>query len=85
MGDVIRSLYDAKTHLSKLVDRAAAGEEFIITKNGVPMARLVPVEKTKGKRVPGLGKGKIWISDDFDDPLPDDLLDLFYGPIEPPA
>ena len=85
MGDVLRSLYDAKTHLSELVDRAAAGEEFIITKNGVPMARIVPVAKTKGKRVPGLGKGKIWISDDFDDPLPDDILATLEEPLDPPA
>jgi prevent-host-death family protein len=86
VGDVIRNLYDAKTNLSKLVDRASKGEEFIITKNGVPMAKLVPIEQTKGKRKFGVWKGKIWISPDFDDPLPDDILRAFYeGPIEPPA
>ncbi len=85
MAGVLTSLYQAKTHLSKLVDRVAAGEEIIITKNGVPKARLVPIPQTKGKRVPGLGKGKIWIADDFDDPLPDDMLATLEEPLDPPV
>jgi prevent-host-death family protein len=83
MGDIIRNLYEAKTHLSELVDRAAKGEEIVIAKNGVPMAKLVPLEK-KPKRVPGGWEGKVWIADDFDEPLPDDLLRAFNeDPIEP--
>ena len=71
------NLYDAKTRLSELVDRAAAGEEVIIAKAGKPMARLVPLEKPH--RIPGRGKGKIWISDDFDDDLPEEILKEWEG------
>ena len=73
------NLYDAKTQLSKLVDRAADGEEIVIAKAGKPLARLVPLEKKKVRRVPGLWKGKIWVAPDFDDPLPPDLLAAFNG------
>jgi prevent-host-death family protein len=73
------ALYEAKTHLSSLVDRAAAGEEFVITKSGHPMARLVPIEPLPTTRVPGQGKGRWHVADDFDAPLPDDLLDAFEG------
>lgn len=73
------ALYEAKTHLSSLVDRAAAGEEFVITKSGHPMARLVPIEPLPTTRVPGQGKGRWHVADDFDAPLPDDLLDAFDG------
>ncbi len=73
------ALYDAKTHLSSLVDRAAAGEEFVITKSGHPMARLVPLERVVVERVPGQGKGQWHVAADFDSPLPDDLLDAFEG------
>jgi len=82
MGDIIKNLYEAKTELSSLVERAAKGEEIIIAKNGEPMARLVRFESTKGRRVPGCGKGKIWIADDFDAPLPDDILATLEEPIE---
>jgi prevent-host-death family protein len=84
MGDIIKNLYEAKTELSALVERAAKGEEIIIAKNGKPLARLVPLAKTKGKRKPGGWEGKVWISDDFNAPLPDELLKAFYeNPIEP--
>lgn len=81
------NIHEAKTHLSRLVERAAAGEEIIIAKAGKPMARLMPLEevKEKIKRKPGSMKGKIWISPDFDKPDPE-LEALFYdGPIEPPS
>jgi prevent-host-death family protein len=71
------NLYDAKTRLSELVDRAAAGEEVIIAKGGKPMARLVPLQVRE--RIPGRGKGKIWIADDFDAPLPEEILRAFEG------
>ena len=65
------NLYDAKTKLSELVDRAAAGEEVIIAKAGKPVARLVPLRVRE--RVPGRGKGVVRIADDFDAPLPEDV------------
>ena len=73
------SLYEAKTHLSRLVDRAAAGEEIVIAKSGRPRARLVPLEDTRPKRVPGKGKGRWRVGKDFDAPLPDDLIEGFEG------
>jgi prevent-host-death family protein len=85
VGDVIKNLYEAKTELSSLVERAAKGEEIVIAKNGEPMAKLVRYESTKGRRVPGCGKGKIWIADDFDTPLPDDILAALEEPLEPSA
>jgi prevent-host-death family protein len=78
MGKPI-NLYDAKTQLSRLVDRAADGEEIVIAKAGKPMARLVPIEKKKPRRVPGLLKGKIRIAPDFDAPLPPEILRAFNG------
>jgi prevent-host-death family protein len=74
------NIHEAKTHLSKLIERVRLGEEIIIAKAGTPVARLVP-EKRREPRKPGSAKGQIWIADNFDDPLPDDLLDLFEGPI----
>jgi prevent-host-death family protein len=83
MGEVVKNLYEAKTELSSLVERAALGEEIIIAKNGKPMARLVALKK-KLKRKPGGWEGKVWMSDDFWEPLPADLVRLFEeGPIEP--
>lgn len=76
------SLYEAKTHLSELVEEAARGREIVIAKSGKPKARLVPLapEDTRHLRRPGLGKGKgMWIADDFDAPLPPEILRLFYG------
>ncbi|HEX3345001.1 MAG TPA: type II toxin-antitoxin system Phd/YefM family antitoxin [Polyangiaceae bacterium] len=86
MGSATKSLYEAKTHLSELVDRASRGEEIVIAKNGIPMAKLVPLAKTTAKRKPGGWTGKVWIADDFDAPLPEDMSLLFEeAPIEPPA
>jgi len=70
-------VHEAKTHLSRLLQRVAAGEEIVITRGGEPVARLVPIENDARKRVLGLDEGKIWIADDFDAPLPDEILDLF--------
>ena len=70
-------MHAAKTHLSRLIDEAAAGEDIVIAKAGKPMVRLVPVETKRRRTGFGVDKGKIWISDDFDAPLPDDLLKLF--------
>lgn len=74
------NIHQAKTHLSRLLQRVAAGEEVTIARAGVPVARLVAVEPKPNKIRPlGMDRGKIWIADDFDDPLPDDLLKEFYG------
>ena len=64
------NLYEAKTQLSSLVDKAAAGDEIVIAKNGKPLAKLVPF-KPQTLRKPGKHKGKIWMSRDFDAPMPD--------------
>ncbi|MEI8257980.1 MAG: type II toxin-antitoxin system prevent-host-death family antitoxin, partial [Deltaproteobacteria bacterium] len=63
------NLYEAKTHLSELVDRAAAGEVITIAKAGKPLARLVPWTDRKPVRTPGVLAGKVWIADGFDDEL----------------
>lgn len=68
------NVHDAKTHFSKLLHRVMAGEEVVIAKAGVPVARLVPIASKPQKRVPGLAKGKLWIADDFADELPEDVL-----------
>jgi prevent-host-death family protein len=73
------SLYQAKTQLSRLVDRAAEGEEIVISKSGRPRARLVPLEDTRELRVAGRGKGKWRVGRDFDAPLPDTLVREFEG------
>jgi prevent-host-death family protein len=71
------TLYQAKTHLSRLVDRAAAGEEIVIAKSGRPRARLVPLEDSRPLRVPGKGKGRWRLRKDFDAPLPPEVLKDF--------
>jgi prevent-host-death family protein len=73
------SVYEAKTHLSKLLDRAASGEDVVITRNGRPVARLVPAQRRNTPRKLGALSGKIRIARDFDAPLPNELLDLFEG------
>lgn len=73
------SLYEAKTRLSALVDRAAGGEEIVISKSGKPKARLVPLDDVRPLREPGKGRGAWTVREDFDDPLPKDLVSLFEG------
>ena len=68
------NIFQAKTNLSKLIARAEKGEEIVIARAGKPVARLTRLEsKKKPIRFGGL-KGKIWIADDFDAPLPEDFL-----------
>ena len=72
------NIHAAKTQLSKLVEEAAAGEEIIIAKAGKPIARLVKLQKKNNiASTLGMLKGKIWISDDFDAPLPEKILKNF--------
>lgn len=66
---MIVNIHEAKTQLSRLLLKVAAGEEIIIARNGQPIARLVRYESKPHKRVLGLDAGRVWISDDFDDPL----------------
>ena len=74
------NIHEAKTHLSRLLQRVANGEEVTIARAGVPVARLVPVAPEKKKiRLLGMDRGRVWVADDFDAPLPDDLLKAFYG------
>jgi prevent-host-death family protein len=68
------TIHQAKTNLSKLIERASQGEEIIIARGAKPVARLVPVGAVKGKRQPGRLKGKISIGPEFFEPLPDDEL-----------
>ena len=70
---------EAKTDFSRLVEQAAAGEEIVIAKAGSPMARLMPLRDGKKPRKPGCLAGRFHVSDNFDAPLPDDLLDAFEG------
>ena len=70
-------MHEAKTTLSKLVERAEAGEEIVIARNGKPVARLVPVSATNSlAAVHGVWRGRVHIADDFDD-LPDDIAESF--------
>ena len=75
--DVIVNIHEAKTHLSRLLARVMGGEEIIIAKAGRPIAKLVPYGIPNKQRVPGTAKGKIWISEDFDEPLPEEILQSF--------
>lgn len=72
------NIYEAKSNLSKLINQVIAGEEVIVAKSGKPVAKIVPIEKPTQNRKPGSAKGKIILSDDFDAPLPDDILREFY-------
>jgi prevent-host-death family protein len=73
------NIHQAKTHFSRLLQRVAGGEEVIIARAGVPVARLVAIDHEKKERPLGFARGQVWIADDFDAPLPDDLLAEFYG------
>ncbi len=79
MPETIYNLYEAKTGLSRLVDRAAAGEVIVIAKAGKPLAKLVPVSANALPRVPGGWEGRVEIADDFDEPLPDEIQRGFAG------
>ncbi len=80
------TIHQAKTNLSKLIARAEAGEEVVILRGKNPVARLEPITKKKGQRVPGLLKGKIPDLPDefFFDPLPEEELRAWEGEFEGP-
>jgi prevent-host-death family protein len=73
------NMHEAKTQLSRLAERAANGEEITIARSGRPVAKLVKAEMERPKITLGLAKGEIWMSDDFDDPLPDEIQKHFEG------
>ena len=73
------NIHHAKTHLSKLLQRVEAGEEITIARDGVPVARLVPVVRPTQRRQLGMYRDRVWIADDFDAPLPDEILGAFEG------
>jgi prevent-host-death family protein len=83
MSDTV-NLYDAKTNLSKLVDRAAAGEEIVIAKAGKPKAKLVPYQPPRKKRVFGQNLlGITYMAEDWDGPLPPEIQKYFDGESDP--
>lgn len=74
------NVHEAKTHLSRLLERVSRGEEIVIARSGRPVARLVPY--TAAPRKPGRLKGKIRIGPDFDAPLPEEIARAFRGEAE---
>ena len=75
----IVNIHEAKTHLSRLIERVRCGEEITIAKGGTPVVRLVPVNPPACRRRPGAWADGLWLSPDFDAPLPDEILDGFEG------
>lgn len=80
---MIVNMHEAKTQLSRLVERAAAGEDVIIGRAGRPVARLVAYVETPQERAPGRLRGRVQIADDFDE-ADDEIADLFEGTGERP-
>lgn len=73
------NIYDAKTRLSQLVDKAASGEDVVVSRNGKPLVRITRLEGRKQHIKFGLLKGKLTVPVDFDAPLPEDVLASFEG------
>jgi prevent-host-death family protein len=71
----IVNMHQAKSSLSRLVERALAGGDVVIARNGEPLVRLVPIPKKREPRVPGRSKGRIWIAPDFDEMSEEELKD----------
>ena len=74
------NVYEAKTNLSRLIERARAGEEIVIARAGTPMVRLVPVEEPRPKRRLGMWEGQGWFADDWDSPeVNEEITRMFLG------
>lgn len=73
------NIYDAKTHLSQLVNKAASGEDVVVSRNGKPLVRITRLEAPKRRIKFGLLKGKLTVPVDFDAPLQNDVLAAFEG------
>lgn len=74
------NMHQAKSSLSRLVERALAGEDVMIARNGEPLVRLVPIPKTRAPRVPGRLKGKVWIGPNFEF-TDEEITELFEAPL----
>ena len=72
------NVHEAKTHLSRLLERVAAGEEIVIGKAGKPVARLVPYKEAREPRTLGGWEGRVWMAEDFDE-LPEEIAAAFRG------
>lgn len=79
------NIHEAKTHLSRLVEEVCEGEEIVIARAGKPVARLVPVAQTRKRRKLGWLAGRLEVPDDFDAPLPEDVIADFEGRGDAPA
>ena len=73
------NIHEAKTHLSRLLQQVGAGERIIIARAGKPVAELIPIAAQPDMREPGSAKGLIQIAEDFDAPLPQEIIDAFEG------
>ncbi len=73
------NIYDAKTRLSQLVDKAASGEDVVVSRNGKPLVRITRLEQPRRRIKFGVLKGKLTIPADFDAPLPKAVLAAFEG------
>jgi len=73
------NMSEVRTNLSRLLERAAAGEDFVIVKAGKPLARLVSLEAVHVPRRPGAWKGRMWIDEEVDEPLPEEMRRAFEG------
>jgi prevent-host-death family protein len=71
------NVHEAKTHFSSLLARVSSGEEIVIAKAGKPVARLVPFDQDTKRRIGGLDSGSFYVPDDFDAPLPPEILEIF--------
>jgi prevent-host-death family protein len=71
------NIHEARTHLSRLLEKGAMGEEVIIAKAGKPLAKLVPISSERPRFKLGSAKGEFVVPDDFNDPLPKEIEDLF--------
>jgi len=72
------NIHEAKTHLSRLLERVAMGEEVVIAKAGKPVAKLVAIPSERPHFMLGSAKGEFVVPDDFNDPLPQEVEDLFW-------
>jgi prevent-host-death family protein len=71
------NVHEAKTHLSRLLERVAVGEEIILAKAGTPVAKLVPIVREVERRSSGSAAGRVRVREDFDAPLPDEVAEGF--------
>jgi prevent-host-death family protein len=78
MGFMEVNIHEAKTHLSRLLERVAIGEEVIIAKAGKPVAKLVPIKSSRPRFKLGSAEGQFVVPDDFNEPLPKEIEDLFW-------